>query len=154
MRSQDSGINQSMSLITFDDEAAFDWVVDQVECQRRTKCDTRPAARAAAARDIGIAPGTVANIDRNRRKSLQSWVRDKIRTHKINWLRAEWQGLHMNFRSLSPVHLLLLKMTFRRLVLFSKRRRDISVEKPHDSQHEKTDRRLPCLGRLLDPKGD
>lgn len=79
-----------MSLVTFDDDAAFEWVVEQVECQRRTSCETRPQARAAAAQAIGIAPGTVENIDRGRLKGLRSWVRDRIQDHKIKSLEAEF----------------------------------------------------------------
>ncbi len=92
MRILESGI-VPMDTATFDDESASKWVVEQVERMRRSgrsDCDNRPDARVAVARDIGISPGTVENIDRKRlRRSLQTIIRDKIQEHKIRFLEAE-----------------------------------------------------------------
>jgi DNA gyrase/topoisomerase IV subunit A len=88
MSIQENGINYPMTTAVFDDAAAREWVVDEIERARRS-CESRPDARRAVAHSIGIAPGTVENIDRDRLKGLRAWVRDKIHAHKIRCLEAE-----------------------------------------------------------------
>ena len=85
-----------MQAATFDDEAASKWVVDQVD-RLRPQFENRPDARREAARLIGIAPGTVANIERKRLKDLAR-IRDIIQQHKIKWLRAEMNRLDNELR--------------------------------------------------------
>jgi hypothetical protein len=88
-----TGINDPMSVATFDDDAAREWVVDQVKARRPAHKD-KPSTRIALADEIGLAPGTIENIERERHKGLRGWMRDKIQAHKIQWLEAEIARLH------------------------------------------------------------
>lgn len=84
-----TGINDPMSVATFDDDAAREWVVDQVKARRPAHKD-KPSTRIALADEIGLAPGTIENIERERHKGLRGWMRDRIQAHKIKWLEAEF----------------------------------------------------------------
>lgn len=86
------GINYPMSVVSFTDDDAFKWVRDRVQIEKLS-ADNREEAWASVAQSIGVAPGTVENIDRKRRKSLSSLIRDKIHEHKIKCIRAEYLRL-------------------------------------------------------------
>jgi len=78
-----------MSAVAFDDETAREWVVGEVKREKLRSGAKKPEARRAVAGSIGIAPGTVENIERNRLKGLRGRVRDKIQTHKIRWFEQQ-----------------------------------------------------------------
>ncbi len=86
------GINHPMSAVFFTDEDAFRWVRERVR-REKDVAPTREDAWKSVAESIGLASGTVENIDRQRRKSLTSAIRDKIHEHKVRWIRREHMRL-------------------------------------------------------------
>ncbi len=86
------GINYPMHAVAFDefdDDAARDYVVRQVNA-RRPAHPNKDAAREELAGEIGVAPGTLYNIIRQRRKSLSRLIIRKIHDHLLQCLEAEF----------------------------------------------------------------
>lgn len=54
---------------------------------RRT--NDRVLARRNVARALGVAPGTIENLQRNRLKRISGWLRDALRARVIRELEAE-----------------------------------------------------------------
>lgn len=54
---------------------------------RRT--NDRARARRNVARALGVAPGTIENLQRNRLKRISGWLRDALRARVIRELEAE-----------------------------------------------------------------
>lgn len=48
-----------------------------------------PRARLNIARSLGIAPGTIENLQRNRLKRISGWLRDALRARVIRELEVE-----------------------------------------------------------------
>jgi hypothetical protein len=92
MRIHKPGINYPMHAVAFDDfddDAARDYVVKQVEA-RRPSYRSKAEARDELADEIGVSRGTLYNIWRERSKGLRGLIRDKIHAHKLQWLEAEF----------------------------------------------------------------
>ena len=49
----------------------------------------RPQARLNVARALGVAPGTIENIQRGRLKRISGWLRDALRARVVRELEAE-----------------------------------------------------------------
>jgi hypothetical protein len=65
----------------------------RLERIERERGADRDAARRTVARRIGIAPGTVENIARGRKKSVAGWIEAKIKDAAINALEQEMRRL-------------------------------------------------------------
>jgi len=70
--------------------AAF---VERLEKIERSKGVDRLTARQAVARRIGIAPGTVENIARGRKKSVAGWIENKIKRAVAHAIEQEMRAL-------------------------------------------------------------
>lgn len=57
--------------------------------QQAKRSGDRIAARKQVARDIGVSPGTIENLQRNRLKTIAGWLRDALRARVIRELEAE-----------------------------------------------------------------
>lgn len=91
-------INHPMTVITYTDEDAREWVVRSLRREvetigRQALEDTSvkrgELARRRLARAIGVLPGTIENMMRGRLKTMPGKIRDRIHEHQIQWLRAE-----------------------------------------------------------------
>lgn len=70
--------------------AAF---VERLEKIERSKGVDRLTSRQAVARRIGIAPGTVENIARGRKKSVAGWIENKIKRAVAHAIEQEMRAL-------------------------------------------------------------
>lgn len=68
-------------------------MVGRLERIERERGADRDAARRIVARRIGVAPGTVENIARGRKKTVAGWIEAKIRDAAINALESEMRRL-------------------------------------------------------------
>lgn len=75
--------------VLFDDAAARRWVIDQIGYERYRSHVATPLARRALARRLGVAPGTVENIERGRFKGMRANLRDAIHKHKIEFFEKQ-----------------------------------------------------------------
>jgi hypothetical protein len=57
--------------------------------QEARRCGDRPLARIHVARSLGVSPGTIENLQRNRLKRISGWLRDALRARVIRELEAE-----------------------------------------------------------------
>lgn len=76
-----------MSLAT--DADAKRWAQSMQDQERVRSGASIPQARRIIARRIGIAPGTLENLDRGRGKGLRGWIRDQIRAAFCREIEAE-----------------------------------------------------------------
>ena len=53
---------------------------------------TKPVARRMVAREIGVSPGTLENIERGRTKGVRGWIVERIKAAVIRELEAEIRG--------------------------------------------------------------
>jgi transposase-like protein len=60
------------------DVAAREWVVRLEDAERKRSGSALPIARAAVARHLGVAPGTLENIRRGRTKGVRGWIADRL----------------------------------------------------------------------------
>lgn len=70
--------------------AAF---VERLERMERERGVDRPTARQIIARKIGVAPGTIENIARGRKKSVTGWVEAKIKEVVAYAIQQEMRAL-------------------------------------------------------------
>ncbi len=82
--------DQETRLMTaaFDLSEASRFALSLEKRERERIGDTREARRAVASR-VGVAPGTIENLRRGRLKSIEGWVRDRLRAAFIRELEAE-----------------------------------------------------------------
>jgi transcriptional regulator with XRE-family HTH domain len=79
---------KSMSVTEVDERTAH-WT-DMLEMiERRRSGMTKVAAREAIARRIGVAPGTLENLERGRSKGIRAWIAERVRVAVIRELERE-----------------------------------------------------------------
>jgi hypothetical protein len=57
--------------------------------QEARRVGDRIVARQRVARSVGVSPGTIENLQRNRLKRISGWLRDALRARVIRELEAE-----------------------------------------------------------------
>ena len=82
-----------MSCVTFNDADARQAVLLEEDVRRARSRQPRVEVRVALARDIGIAPGTIENLRRNRLASLRTHVRDRIYGWMLRGLQQDYARL-------------------------------------------------------------
>lgn len=88
-----SWMNYPMLSVPFDDDQARDYLVREENVRCATVAQRREEIRAKLASEIGIAPGTIENIRRNRFVSLRTVVRDRIQAWMIRGLQEKIRNL-------------------------------------------------------------
>jgi transcriptional regulator with XRE-family HTH domain len=68
------------------------WVERLLRAERRRSGVSTVLARRRVARKLGVAPGTIENIQRGRSKGLRGWVIERIRAAVIEALNQEIAG--------------------------------------------------------------
>ena len=75
------------------DVLARQWVTRLEAREARATGATLPAARAAVARRLGVAPGTLENLRRGRTSGVRAWLAEKIAQAVVREIINEIQGL-------------------------------------------------------------
>ena len=86
-------INRPLEHAAVDENDARSWVLEAVQRERVRSGYTLRIARASLAAKLGVAPGTIENIWRDRLKKLGADLRDKITHHRIKSLEADLADL-------------------------------------------------------------
>lgn len=82
-----------MLTATFSDEKARESLIREENVRCALSDMARREVRASIAREIGISPGTIENIRKNRFSSLRTVVRDRIYAWTLNTLQKEIRRL-------------------------------------------------------------
>jgi hypothetical protein len=75
------------------DSTARQWAMRLEEQEVSNKGVPLPAARAALARRLGVAPGTLENIRRGRTKGVRGWIVEALRNAMIRQIQSEMTRL-------------------------------------------------------------
>ncbi len=80
------------------EEKARDWVVQLQDRERRRSGRKKPEVRRVVAKEIGVVPGTLENIERRRRNGISTTVFERIRAaflreaaNELKWWENERQ---------------------------------------------------------------
>lgn len=80
--------NDEVSSIAFDETASA--LARRLEDRERFRCGVSlPVARAAVARRLGVAPGTLERMRAGRTKGVRGWIAERLRAALIAELEAD-----------------------------------------------------------------